>query len=82
MANRYIFTTTLKGYVNVVRDAVKYNNRHFGYQIPADVLEQVEADRKELLKWVRKKQGLKRTHVNLAPWFVEQNSVYGSGKVK
>ena len=82
MANRYIFTTTLKGYVNVVRDAGKYNNRHFGYQIPADVLEQVEADRKELLKWVRKKQGLKRPHVNLAPWFVEQNSVDGSGKVK
>ena len=68
MANRYTFITTLKGYVNVVRDAGKYNNRHFGYQIPADVLEQIEADRKELLKWVRKKQDFKRPHVNVTPW--------------
>ena len=82
MANRYTFTTTLKGYVNVACDAGKYNNRHFGYQIPADVLEQVEADRKELLKWARKKQGMKRPHVNLTPWFVDKDSVDGAASVK
>ena len=45
MANRYQFTTTLEGYVNVYEDSGKFTNRPFAYQLPADLLETVDADR-------------------------------------
>ncbi len=55
MANRYQFTTTLEGYVNVYEDSGKFNNRSFAYQLPSDLLETVEADRTELLEWAKSK---------------------------
>ena len=67
MANRYQFTTTLEGYVNVYEDAGKFNNRSFAYQLPADLLETVEADRTELLDWAKSKaQG--RVQVAMTVW--------------
>ncbi len=67
MANTYKFKTQLV-YASVARDSGYYNNRVFKYIIPADVLEPMEADRKELIKWARKHCAGKRPHVNVPPW--------------
>ena len=67
MANRYQFTTTLEGYVNVYEDSGKFNNRSFAYQLPADLLETVEADRTELLDWAKSK-ATGRVQIALTPW--------------
>ena len=67
MANRYQFTTTLEGYVNVYEDSGKFNNRSFGYQLPTNLLETVEADRTELLDWAKSK-ATGRVQVAMTPW--------------
>jgi len=67
MANRYQFTTTLEGYVNVYEDSGKFNNRSFAYQLPAELLETVEADRTELLDWAKSK-ATGRVQVAMTPW--------------
>lgn len=67
MANRYKFTSTLEGFVNVYEDAGKFNNRTFSYQLPTDLLEQVEADRTELLDWAKSK-ATGRVQIAMTPW--------------
>ena len=67
MANRYQFTSTLEGYVNVYEDAGKFNNRSFAYQLPSDLLEAVEADRTELLDWAKSK-ATGRVQIAMTPW--------------
>jgi hypothetical protein len=81
VSNVYTFTTRLCGFISVARDGGKYNTRTFGYQIPEGLLEQIEADRTELLKWVRAKAGVRRLHKNISPW--DKNGkvkfTYGAG---
>lgn len=67
MANRYQFTSTLEGYVNVYEDSGKFNNRSFAYQLPSDLLETVEADRTELLDWAKSK-ATGRVQIAMTPW--------------
>ena len=67
--NRYVFETELEGFINVYQDAGKYENRCFSYKIPAEILEKIEKDRKELLKWVDSKlDSPKRVALNPEPW--------------
>ncbi len=67
--NRYVFETQLEGFINVYQDSGKYENRCFSYTIPAETLEKVEKDRKELLKWVDTKlENPKRVALNPEPW--------------
>lgn len=67
MANRYKFATTLDGFINVYEDSGKFNNRGFSYMIPPETLEQVEADREELIKWAKSKSS-GRVQVAMTPW--------------
>ena len=67
MANRYTFSTTLSGFVNVYEDSGKFNNRTFAYTIPADTLEKIEGDRVELLKWAKSKSS-GRVQEAMTPW--------------
>lgn len=67
MANRYVFNTTLEGYINVFEDSGKFNNRTFGYKFDADTLAQAETDREELLRWAKSK-ATGRTQEALSPW--------------
>ena len=67
MANRYKFSTTLEGFVSVGEDSGKFNNRSFAYAIPHDTLTQVEADRVELLKWIKTKT-TGRVQEKMTPW--------------
>lgn len=67
MPNRYQFTTELGGFVQVYKDAGKYNTRSFGYTIPLATLAQVESDREELIKWAKTK-ATGRSQVVMTPW--------------
>lgn len=79
MANRYLFHSTLTGHVNVYKDIGKYNNRTFGYTIPADFLRVIERDRIELLAWARSKT-TGRVQEAMTPWDETGLAKYTYGK--
>ena len=54
MANRYVFNTTLEGYINVFEDSGKFNNRTFGYKFDAESWNR-STDREELIAWIKSK---------------------------
>lgn len=76
--NRYVFNTTLEGFVNVYEDSGKFNNRTFAYQIPAETLKQVEEDRTELIAWVKTK-ATGRVQEAITPWDEEGTCKYTYG---
>ena len=80
MANRYIFNTTLEGFINVAEDSGKFNNRTFAFKIPAAELEKVNADRAELIDWIKSKDN-KRLAEGLPSWDDEGlvKYTYGAG---
>ena len=77
--NRYVFNTTLEGFINVYEDSGKFNNRTFAYKLPADVLSQAETDREELLKWAKSK-AKGRVQQAIEPWDEEGTCKYTYGK--
>jgi hypothetical protein len=80
MKNRYVFDAVLDGFINVHEDSGKYNNRSFSFRLPADVLEQAEADREELLTWAKSKvDNPKRVAINPAKWDEEGLVKYSYG---
>ena len=80
MANRYVFNTTLEGFINVFEDSGKFNNRTFAYKFDAATLEQAEKDREELLKWAKSK-ATGRVQEAMTPWDDEGlcKYTYGAG---
>jgi len=80
MANRYTFPTRLQGYISVAEDGGKFNNRTFSFTIPAEQLEQMNADRAELIDWIKSKD-TKRLAEGLPVWddsgFIKYT--YGAG---
>ena len=80
MANRYVFNTTLEGFINVYEDSGKFNNRTFAYKFDAATLEQAEKDREELLKWAKSK-ATGRVQEAMTPWDDEGlcKYTYGAG---
>ena len=65
--NRYVFSTTLEGFINVGEPSGKYNNCCFSFRIPDSVLEEAEKDRQELLAWVETKV-TGRVTTNVPKW--------------
>jgi len=65
--NRYVFNTTLEGYINLFEDSGKYNNRSFAFTIPKTELEQINSDRDELIAWIKSKNG-QRLPEGLPAW--------------
>ena len=80
MANRYVFNTTLEGFINVFEDSGKFNNRTFAYKFDAATLEQAEKDREELIKWAKSK-ATGRVQEAMTPWDDEGlcKYTYGAG---
>lgn len=78
--NRYVFDTTLDGFVNVYEPSGKFNNCCFAYKLPANVLEQAEQDREELLTWAKTKvQNPSRVALNPPKWDEEGVCKYSYG---
>lgn len=65
--NRYVFSTTLEGFINVGEPSGKYNNCCFAFRLPDSVLEEAEKDREELLAWVETKV-TGRLSTNVPKW--------------
>ena len=65
--NRYVFSTTLEGFINVGEPSGKYNNCCFSFRLPDSVLEEAEKDREELLAWVETKV-TGRASTNVPKW--------------
>jgi len=80
MANRYVFNTTLEGFINVFEDSGKFNNRTFAYKFDAETLSQAEKDREEFLKWAKSK-ATGRVQEAMTPWDDEGlcKYTYGAG---
>lgn len=69
MANRYIFNTTLSGFIKIDEPGGQWNNCTFAFRIPPDTLTQVESDREELLAWAKTKvQNPSRVTINAPKW--------------
>lgn len=67
--NRYVFNTTLDGFINVAEPSGKFNNCCFAFRLPDEVLEQAETDREELLTWAKTKvDNPKRIALNPPKW--------------
>ena len=66
MANRYQFTTTLEGFIQL-HEPGKYNTYGFSFTIPAGDLEKISADRLELIDWIKSKEN-KRLPDGLPKW--------------
>lgn len=79
MANRYVFNSTLEGFINVFEDSGKFNNRTFAYKFDAATLGQAETDREELLKWAKSK-ATGRVQEALSPWDDEGLCKYTYGE--
>ena len=79
MANRYTFPTTLEGFIKIDEDGGKFNNRSFSFTIPKKNLEQIEADRAELIQWIKTKDG-KRLAEGLPVWNEEGLVKYSYGE--
>ena len=80
MPNRYTFNTTLDGYINVAEPAGKYNNMCFSFQIPPDVLEEVETDYESLMDWAKSKvPNPNRVTINARKWDEDGTVKYSFG---
>lgn len=65
--NRYVFNTTLEGFINLGEPRGKYNNCCFSFRLPDSVLVDAEKDREELLAWVETKVS-GRVATNVPKW--------------
>lgn len=65
MANRYIFNSTLSGFIRI--DEPNQFGCTFEYSIPAETIQKMEVDREELLAWCRTKLP-NATKVRDVPW--------------
>jgi hypothetical protein len=65
---RFIFTTTLEGYINALKPGGKFNNCTISFKIPADLLDEFDAQHDKCLAWGANKLGGKRHEKALPKW--------------
>lgn len=65
---RFIFTTTLDGYINALKPAGKFNNCTIGFRIPEEKLPEFDAVYQQALEWGKNKMAGKRFSAELPKW--------------
>jgi hypothetical protein len=65
---RYIFTTTLEGYINALKPSGKFNNCSISFRIPGELLPEFEEQHERCLAWGANKLGNKRHEKALPKW--------------
>lgn len=65
---RFIFTTTLEGYINALKPSGKYNNCSISFKIPSDLLTEFDAQHERCLAWGANKLDGKRHEKALPKW--------------
>lgn len=66
--DRFIFTTTLEGYINALKPAGKYNNCTISFRIPDELLDQLDKQHEKCLEWAAAKFNGKRHEKALPKW--------------
>ena len=65
---RFIFTTTLDGYINALKPGGKYNNCTISFKIPSDLLPTFDEQHEKCLAWGANKLGGRRHEKALPKW--------------
>jgi hypothetical protein len=65
---RFIFTTTLEGYINALKPSGKFNNCSISFKIPPDLLTEFDSQHEKCLAWGANKLGGKRHEKALPKW--------------
>jgi hypothetical protein len=65
---RFIFTTTLEGYINALKPSGKFNNCTISFRIPPELLSEFEEQHEKCLAWGANKLGGKRHEKALPKW--------------
>lgn len=78
MANRFLITTELEGYINALKPGGKFNKCTIGFRIPPEELEKMSESFESGLKWAEAKAG-KRVSRELPKWDDEGYVAYNYG---
>jgi hypothetical protein len=65
---RFIFTTTLEGFINALKPSGKFNNCTISFKIPEELLAEFDAQHEKCLTWGANKLGGKRHEKALPKW--------------
>lgn len=68
MANRFVITTSLEGYINALKPAGQYNNCTIGFKIPKAEIPAFDESFESGLKWAESKAAGKRVSRELPKW--------------
>jgi hypothetical protein len=76
---RYIFTTTLEGYINALKPSGKFNNCSISFKIPSELLPEFEEQHEKCLAWGANKLNNKRHEKALPKWDEEGTIKFSYG---
>lgn len=66
--DRFIFTTTLEGFINALKPAGKFNNCSISFRIPEELLDKFDKQHEKCLEWAASKFNGKRHEKALPKW--------------
>lgn len=79
MANRFLITTELEGYVNALKPGGKFNKCTFSFRIPEKELQEMNESFESGLKWAETKAAGKRVSRELPKWDEQGYLTYNYG---
>jgi hypothetical protein len=79
MANRFLITTELEGYVNALKPGGKFNKCTFSFRIPEKDLAEMNESFESGLKWAESKANGKRVSRELPKWDEQGYVTYNYG---
>jgi hypothetical protein len=66
--NRFVFATTLEGYINALVPSGKFNNCTIGFRIPDELIPKFDEQYENALEWGKNKLAGKRSTAELPKW--------------
>lgn len=66
--NRFVFATTLEGYINALVPSGKFNNCSIGFRIPDELIPKFDEQYENALEWGKAKLAGKRSTAELPKW--------------
>jgi len=76
---RFIFTTTLEGFINALKPSGKFNNCSISFKIPFDLIQGFEEQHEKCLAWGANKLNNKRHEKALPKWDEEGTVKFSYG---
>ena len=66
--NRFVFATTLEGYINALIPSGKFNNCSIGFRIPDELIPEFDQQYENAIEWGKNKLSGKRSTAELPKW--------------